>query len=112
MDLSCADPVSADLKKRRHYDDTFKRQAVRRLIESGRPVTEIAAALDVEQSVLHRWKKQFSEELSRLPAQDSTVSGAGEQLLALKREIDSIKSTVSHLRSVIHKMLTDKYLSP
>jgi transposase len=99
-----------DLKKRQHYDSTFKRQAVQQLRESGKPVTEIARTLGIDQSVLHKWKKKIGEEFAPPAFENSDASSERGELLALRQEITEIKSTVTHLRNVIHKMLTDKYL--
>jgi len=44
--------------KRHHYDEDFKRQAVRQLIESGKPVTAIAQSIGVERTILQKWRKK------------------------------------------------------
>ena len=96
-------------QKRRRFDDAFKRQAVQTLIESGKPVTAVAALLEVDRTNLQRWKKRYSGELSPKPAgNDDKPVGAGEFLM-LKREFESIKEAVTQLRCIVRKSLAEKY---
>ena len=43
-------------KTRREFTDEFKREAVVLLRDSGRPLTQVAAELGLEPSVLRRWR--------------------------------------------------------
>jgi len=40
----------------------YKIEAVRLMIEEGRPISEVARELGIAQSLLHRWKKKSEEE--------------------------------------------------
>src|SRR3989442_15835656 len=44
---------------RRRYTVEYKREAVRFLEETGRPVREVAEELKLAESVLWRWRKQY-----------------------------------------------------
>ena len=45
-------------KKRNQYTKEYKVEAVRLMIEEGRPISELARELGTAQSLLHRWKKK------------------------------------------------------
>jgi transposase len=48
-------------KKRRHFRESFKRQAVERVRTSGLPVCRVAEELGVHETVLRRWMARFAE---------------------------------------------------
>ena len=59
-------------KKRNQYTKEYKVEAVRLMVEEGRPISEVARELGTGQSLLHRWKKKsidmigiFGNELNR-----------------------------------------------
>jgi transposase-like protein len=53
------------MQKRISRPDSFKRDAVRRLLARGtKTVTEIAKELGVTASMLHRWRERFEPELT------------------------------------------------
>ena len=53
------------MQKRKSHPDSFKKDAVRRLIARGsKTVTEIAKELGVSPSMLHRWRERFEPELT------------------------------------------------
>jgi transposase-like protein len=47
---------------RKYYDQEFKVNAVRLAIEKKRPSAEIARDLGINENMLWRWKKEFSED--------------------------------------------------
>ena len=47
-------------KDRRQYDDDFKKQVLK-LVESGRPVAEVAESLGVAAYLIYSWKKQLNK---------------------------------------------------
>jgi transposase-like protein len=53
------------MQETRSRPDSFKRDAVRRLIARGsKSVGEIAKELGVSSSMLHRWRQRFEPELT------------------------------------------------
>ena len=48
-------------KRRRRFTDEFKLEAVKMVIEQGRPVREVAESLGVSETGLHRWKTTYLE---------------------------------------------------
>ena len=52
-------------KKRNQYTKEYKVEAVRLIVEEGRPISELARELGTSQSLLHRLKKKSKEGKSR-----------------------------------------------
>lgn len=96
--------------KRKHYNDKFKRDAVKVLLKSNKPVIEMALILGVEQSILHRWKKKFGPELADTPPQSpASQSIELDEIHALKIEIAAIKASIKHLCNIFRKCIGDRY---
>ena len=73
-------------KKRRQYTIEFKIEAVRLIVEEGRPISEVARELGTAQSLLHRWKKKSEEgKIDPFPGQ-GRLSPEDEELRRLRRE--------------------------
>jgi transposase len=103
--------MNDEIKKcRKRYDDLFKQQAVKILVESGKPVTTVADQLGIEQSNLHKWNKQFGEEV-RQNLHNASLEYKSDEFRSLKAEIASIRDTVETLRLVVFKILNQKYQS-
>lgn len=96
-------------KKRKRYEDDYKRNVVRILNDSGLPVTTVALKLGIEQSNLHKWNKRYGSSLKGHPLLDHSIKTQFEEISALKQEISSIRNTVETLRCIILKTLGDKY---
>jgi transposase len=69
------------MKSRRKFTKEFKQTAVRRL-ESGQSVAEVARALEVHPSDLHRWRQELREHGAR------AFSGAGKKRAEESREAE------------------------
>ena len=73
-------------KKRRQYTKEFKIEAVRSIIEEGRPISDVARELGTAQSLLHRWKKKSEEgKIDPFPGK-GRLSPEDEELRQLRRE--------------------------
>ena len=73
-------------KKRRQYTKEFKVEAVRLIVEEGRPISEVARELGIGENLLHRWKKKYEEgEIDPFPGQ-GRLSPEDEELRRLRRE--------------------------
>src|SRR5438270_6202231 len=91
------------MKSRRRFSKEFKQTAVRRL-EGGQSVAEVARALEVHPSDLHRWRRELQDHGAR------AFSGAGKKrveegrVAELERkvgqqamEIDFLKRALQHV---------------
>ena len=84
------------MQQRKSHPDSFKRDAVRRLIARGsKTVTEIAKELGVSPSMLHRWRERFEPELTG-GAQPS--QGEREEVERLRSELRDLKAENSLLK--------------
>ena len=78
------------MQKRKSHPESFKRDAVRRLIARGsKSVDEIAKELGVSSSMLHRWRQRFEPELKggTQPSQ-----GEREEIERLRSELRDAKA--------------------
>ena len=84
------------MQKRRLRPDSFKKDAVLRLLARGsKTITEIAKELGVSPSMLHRWREQFEPELTGA-AQPS--QGEREEVERLRSELRDLKAENSLLK--------------
>ena len=73
-------------KNRRQYTKEFKIEAVRLIVEEGRPISEVARELGIGENLLHRWKKKSEEgKIDPSPSQ-GRLSPEDEELRRLRRE--------------------------
>jgi transposase len=78
------------MPQRRSRPDSFKKDAVRRLMARGsKTVNEIAQELGVSPSMLHRWRERFEPELKG-GAQPS--QGEREEVERLRRELRDLQA--------------------
>ena len=70
----------------RKFTRTFKEQAVQ-LVESGKPVSQVATDLEIRSNMLYRWIKQFSNASSQ---SDASTDSA--------RELRRLQSQIAELR--------------
>jgi transposase len=77
------------MEKRQRYSAEFKREAVRQVRESGKPVTTLARELGVSRNNLYAW----TDEIDRHGA--GAFPGAGrkpdDELARLKRQCERLK---------------------
>jgi transposase len=77
----------ADSKRRRprrQFDDEFKAQAVRLVLDDGKSVTAVARDLDLARTALHNWVEQARADRSGGKAGLTTAER--EELARLRRE--------------------------
>ena len=96
--------------KRRRYDEAFKREAVRMLLESGKPAMTVARSIGIDRSNLQKWKTKFCRECAPGPVGQSCAPVGIDEFLSLKKDFDSVKETVEHLRMIVRKYLENRYV--
>jgi transposase len=70
--------------KRSQYRKEYKIEAVRLIVEEGRPISEVARELRVSQSLLHRWEKKSEEgKIDAFPG-NGRISPEDEELRQLR----------------------------
>jgi len=80
-------------KVRRRFEESFKREAVRFLEETGRPLREVAHELKVSEGALWRWRKQYGT----APQEVLSPSEAAE-LRRLRREVEVLRQERDFLK--------------
>ena len=90
-------------KKRKHYDDAFKRNAVKTLLESKQSVTAMAVSMGVNRCNLQKWKKQFGREMALPATTGDTASKTSNEIVVIKTEIKELKDTVENLRKIVKR---------
>ena len=78
------------MQKRNSRPDSFKKDAVRRLLARGsKTVNEIAKELGVSPSMLHRWRERFEPELT---GGVKKSQGEREEVERLRSELRDLKA--------------------
>ena len=79
----------AQKRARRQFTREYKAQAVQHLIESGKPLVELAAELDVSPGQLSQWR---NEQLAAGSAEALAQKKADEtEMLRLRREVKRLE---------------------
>ena len=78
----------AHRRPRRRFTRECKAQAVQRLMESGRPLADIAAELDVSPGQLSQWR---NEQLAAGSAEALAQKADEAEMLRLKREVKRLE---------------------
>ncbi len=91
------------MQSRRKFTKEFKQTAVRRL-ESGQSVAEVARALEVHPSDLHRWRRELQEYgvrafsgVGQRRAEESRVAELERKIGQQTLEIDFLKRALQHV---------------
>jgi transposase-like protein len=91
------------MKARRRFTKEFKQTAVRRL-NGGQSVAEVARALEVHPSDLHRWRRELQEHGERAfngagnkRAEETKVAGLERKIGQQSMEIDFLKRALQHV---------------
>ncbi len=87
---------------RRRFSREFKLEAVRQVVDAGRPLAQVARELDISASVLRRWKQQFEDDPSetfpgkgRMKAEDEELRQLRREVVRLRQERDFLKKTAA-----------------
>ena len=85
---------------RRRFSREFKVEAVRQVLENGRPLAQVARELDISASVLRRWKQQVAADSAevfpgngRMKAEDEELRRLRREVVRLRQERDFLKKT-------------------
>ena len=78
----------AHRRPRRRFTREYKAQSVQRVIESGRPLADIAAELDVSPGQLSQWR---NEQLAAGSAEALAQKADEAEMLRLRREVKRLE---------------------
>jgi transposase len=82
------------VKTRRKFDATFKREAVRNWLASGKSAAVVAKELGLNESLLFAWRNKL------LPAADGGRAAVGRKPVAsdLQSQLEAARREIHHLR--------------
>lgn len=78
---------------RRRFEEGFKREAVRFLEETGRPLREVAGELKVSEGALWRWRKRYGT-----PGGEVLPPDEAAELRRLRREVELLRQERDFLK--------------
>jgi transposase len=76
---------------RREFDTSFKLEVVRMVKDQGLPVSDVCRSMDLGETVVRRWVKQFETELNGQP-------GIGKPLTIEQQRIRQLETENRQLR--------------
>jgi transposase len=82
---------------RRRFTDEFKREAVRLIRESGRPVAQVARELEISDNVLYRWRSE-QQQIESQGGTRQSVRAEQDELTWLKRENETLRKERDFLK--------------
>ena len=89
-------------RARRTFDRQFKHNALRMILDEGIPLEEVARNLDVNRTVLHRWKQDFkSNPDDAFPGHGGRRNGLEEENRRLKQDLNNAEEE----RDILKKAL-------
>jgi transposase len=85
-------------KPPRRFDEQFKREAVRFLEETGRPLAEVARELKVSQQALWRWRKRYGTGTGEVvsPSDAAELRRLRRENEILRQERDFLKKATAY----------------
>lgn len=87
-------------KPRRRFTAEFKREAVRMMVEDGRPGTEVAEDLGVPAESLYRWKRELKDEPEEAFRGQGNRTAQEEELRRLRHENARLRGENEFLKKV------------
>ena len=91
------------MKQRRKYDQQFKDDAVRLLINGDRTLKEVAENLGVDRSCMARWRNQY---LKGTTGEGETAMSAGQNASELEKENRRLRKELAE--AVQHREILKK----
>lgn len=88
-------------KKRKSYERQFKIDAVNLVVNGNRSVASVARDLGIEVNLLHRWKRELTEQGLQSFRGKGRLSPQEEELRQLRRELEQAKED----REILKKAL-------
>lgn len=87
--------------QRRKYDNEFKHEAVRLILEGKRKATEVARELGIRTNMLYRWKQEYTQDSQEAFRGSGHLTSSEEALRKLVRENAVLKEE----RDILKKAL-------
>lgn len=90
-------------RSRRYYDESFKRDAVDRVVRTGKSCAEVARELGIRPNVLTRWRRQRLEQAdAQAVGEDLKPSELAAELRKARQEVVDLREQ----RDILKKALS------
>jgi len=85
-------------QNQRHYDDEFKKRAVRLSYSSDRTIRSVAESLGVSSNLIYRWRKIYTPEgdKTKMAEQNDEIQTLRTRLAELEEENDILKKASAY----------------
>ena len=94
-------------KKRRSYDEAFKREAVRLVLEEGMPAAQVERDLGTGKAVVGRWVKELTGDPEHAFPGKGRLKAPAEELQSVRRELERVKRERDILKKALAIFSTD-----
>ena len=86
---------------RRKFDQEFKQEAVKLVVQGKRTLADVAKSLGVHENLLHKWKRQYEEDPQGSFPGKGHIKPQDEELKRLQRENANLREE----REILKKAL-------
>lgn len=82
------------------YDETFKKETVKYILENNKPVAQVARETGVNDNTLHGWIKKYGQQPEVKAAQ--TFSSPDAEMRALQKQLRDLEEENEILKKAMH----------
>lgn len=90
-----------EVKKRRIFSREFKENAVKLVLDGSRSVREVSRGLGINENLLYRWKKQFTEDPENSFPGKGHLKPEEEEIRRLKKELSDAREERDILKKAV-----------
>jgi transposase len=84
----------------KRYDETFKKETVKYILENNKPVAQVARETGVNDNTLHGWIKKYGQQPEIKAAQ--TFSSSDAEMKALQKQLRDLEEENEILKKAMH----------
>ncbi len=89
--------------ERKRYTEDFKREAVRLMKSSEKPIAEIARDLGINDNNLYRWRGQYGlQAVDKARGSNGNIGEMKAELKRLRREVEVLRQERDVLKKAMH----------
>ncbi|MDM5155828.1 transposase [Bacillus sp. DX1.1] len=86
--------------KGKRYDETFKQETVKYILENNKPVAQVARETGINENTLHGWVKKYSQQPEIKAVQ--TFSTPDAELRAMQKQLRDLQEENGILKKAMH----------
>lgn len=86
---------------RRKHTREFKLEAVRQVVEQGKPVGDVADALGINRNMLTRWKSEIEDDGAEAFRGNGKLTAVDEEMRDLRRRLANAEEECSVLKKAL-----------